>query len=167
LIPTLSKLFSLSLRDVLVLVRAWCLFVYVDWVVSRWAYERWPAWMKVDGVAGHAPVSAAEYGDTETTAAQAEERAVAKRVVQLAEIAGRYNVSQMNCLRRCLVQRALLRRSGIFAKLELGVRKEGQSIAAHSWLTLHQQVLNDSEDVTRRYAQFDSAADRALQQLSA
>jgi hypothetical protein len=140
LIPTLSKLFSLSLRDVLVLVRAWCLFVYVDWVVSRWAYERWPTWMKRELV----EQGGAEVQDCTYEQSDGPSRINALHVVRLSEIAARRHFRPMNCLRRSLVQLRLLQHFGYAVSLVLGVRKSHQSVAAHAWLCDAAGPLNDS-----------------------
>lgn len=57
----------------------------------------------------------------------------------------------MNCLRRCLAQHHLLCKHGFTAEVVFGVRREGESLHAHAWLTLNGVVINDSAEVIEAY----------------
>jgi len=64
----------------------------------------------------------------------------------------RYSWLPGNCLSRSLALLWLLRRHGHDADLRLGVSLDGGTFAAHAWVELEGRVLNDSQDVTTRYA---------------
>lgn len=63
-------------------------------------------------------------------------------------------LGRANCLDRSLTLWALLRRRGIHAGLQLGARKDQECFDAHAWIELDGVVLNDSDDVRQRYAEF-------------
>jgi hypothetical protein len=48
---------------------------------------------------------------------------------------------EAKCLPRALAAQAMLRRRGIASRLCLGVAREGQSLSAHAWLELGQQMI--------------------------
>ncbi len=56
-----------------------------------------------------------------------------------------------NCLSRSLALWWMVRRAGVDATLQLGVSLAGR-FAAHAWVEANGQVLNDTQDVTTRYA---------------
>lgn len=60
----------------------------------------------------------------------------ARRLAQLADIAGRHGIVEETCLRQALLVLGLLRRRGLRPELKLGVRREGNAIAAHAWIEL-------------------------------
>ncbi len=64
----------------------------------------------------------------------------------------RYSWLPGNCLSRSLALLWLLRRNGHDADLRLGVSLDGGTFAAHAWVELEDQVLNDRQDVATRYA---------------
>lgn len=74
-----------------------------------------------------------------------------RQLIKLSESVGRHHFIQVNCLRRCMVQKSLLNRVGISTKLIIGVRKSRQNFAAHCWLTYQNQIINDSQDATSEY----------------
>ena len=51
----------------------------------------------------------------------------------------------------------LLRRQGIASDLRLGMRKDASRFEAHAWVEYLGRVLNDRNDVHRRFAPFDRA----------
>jgi hypothetical protein len=65
----------------------------------------------------------------------------AQRLAQLAAIAGRRGLLEARCLSQSLLVRALLRRNGLDAVLQVGVRKEGGAFDAHAWVELDGQTL--------------------------
>jgi hypothetical protein len=73
------------------------------------------------------------------------------QLIQLSEKVGRHHFVKVNCLRRCLVQKSLLKRLGVPVQLVIGVKKEQQAIAAHCWLTYQNKIINDSTDTTSEY----------------
>jgi hypothetical protein len=73
------------------------------------------------------------------------------QLIKLSEGVGRHHFVKVNCLRRCLVQKTLLARTGISSHLIIGVKKHQQVFAAHCWLTYQNHIINDSQDTTGEY----------------
>jgi hypothetical protein len=65
----------------------------------------------------------------------------AERLAQLAAIAGRRGGVPARCLSQSLLVRALLRRRGLDAVLQVGVRKDGGGFDAHAWVELDGHTL--------------------------
>ena len=142
-----ARLLRTPPADLLLIARAWCLFYRVDWVIRHRDYARWPQWMKIE------PGDAGDQGEVD----QREREAIA-RIIRLSEIAGRHHLRPMNCLRRCLVQRRLLKR------LVLGVKTDA-GLAAHSWLCVGDDVVNDSPAVTQGYERLAAAGEASARSL--
>ncbi len=81
----------------------------------------------------------------------------AKRLVQLAEIAGRRGPIVTTCLRQSLLVYWLLRRRGLDPKLRLGVREGGVVLDAHAWLELHGRSLETGNPAHRAFRSTPSA----------
>lgn len=62
-----------------------------------------------------------------------------------------------NCLSQSLALEWLLRRSGIVPTLRLGVRLGGPKFDAHAWIECDGRVLNDTADVSTRFAPLSSS----------
>jgi hypothetical protein len=60
----------------------------------------------------------------------------AERLAQLTSIAARRGVAPARCLSQALLLRALLRRRGLDAVLQVGVRKDAGEFDAHAWVEL-------------------------------
>jgi hypothetical protein len=65
----------------------------------------------------------------------------ADRLAHLAAIAGRRGILQARCLSQAMLVRALLRRRGLDAVLQVGVRKVGGQFDAHAWVELDGHTL--------------------------
>jgi hypothetical protein len=85
------------------------------------------------------------------------EAAIARafRISRLVGLAVRHGVCRANCLQRSLALWWVLRRNGIYSELHIGTRKEVGLLNAHAWIEVESVVLNDSDDVSRRYEPFD------------
>jgi len=60
------------------------------------------------------------------------------------------------CLERSLALWWLLRRRGVGAEVELGVRKtDAGELEAHAWVEVAGRAVNDGDDVRERFAAFD------------
>jgi hypothetical protein len=79
----------------------------------------------------------------------------ARTVARLVDAAARNGPLPSSCLARSLTLWRLLARQGIGADLRLGVRQEGDRIAAHAWVEYQGAVLNDDAGVHQRFAAFD------------
>lgn len=78
----------------------------------------------------------------------------ALRVGHLARIAGRHVPTNGSCLRQSLLVWWLLRRRGLPAELRIGISQSG-GFAAHAWVELEGQPINDSADVANRFVAFE------------
>lgn len=78
----------------------------------------------------------------------------ALRLGRLARMAGRYVPTNGSCLRQSLLVWWLLRRKGMPAELRIGVRTQ-EGFAAHAWVEVDGQPINDAPDVAERFAPFD------------
>ncbi|HET8655589.1 MAG TPA: lasso peptide biosynthesis B2 protein [Longimicrobiaceae bacterium] len=76
----------------------------------------------------------------------------AKRLERAVALAARYGVCRGTCLSRSLVLLDLMEREGLAGDLRIGVRVPGSVLEAHAWVQLGSVVLNDRDDVERRYA---------------
>ena len=140
------KLFALGWRDLVLLVEAWILLAWVDLLISGLPYKYWSYWLQE-------PVGAVpEPGPVDRHREQN-----VSRVIQLSEAAARNHLRPMNCLRRCFVQQRLLKRRDVASDLHIGVRKTAGGLEAHAWLSSQGRVLNDTPDVSQRYAQLQTA----------
>ena len=83
-------------------------------------------------------------------------------IIKLSEIAGRFHIRKMNCLRRCISQEKMLKKRGFKPCMHIGVRFENQQLKAHAWLTLQGIVINDSADVSTRYSELKANNPQAL-----
>ena len=138
-----KKLLGLGLRDITLLLEAWLLLAWVDFVISVLPYRYWSHWLKGATKAG------------QDFAAKGREKDIAG-IIQLSEAAARNHLRPMNCLRRCLAQQRLLRRRQVSSHMHIGVRKTAKGLEAHAWLTSQGQVLNDEPNVGDRYSQLQS-----------
>ena len=59
------------------------------------------------------------------------------------------------CLTRSLVLQGVLRRYGTQSDLRIGIRKVGEQFAAHAWVEIQGQPINDLADVATRFSPFD------------
>ena len=50
----------------------------------------------------------------------------------------------------------LLRRRHVTSRIHIGVRKGETAMEAHAWLSWQGRVLNDSADVSKRYAELQN-----------
>jgi transglutaminase superfamily protein len=70
-------------------------------------------------------------------------------------IAARHAPYQGNCLSRSLTLWWLLLGQGIHSDLRIGVARPAGQFEAHAWIEYQGVVINDQEDVGRRYSTFD------------
>ncbi|MDH3692366.1 MAG: lasso peptide biosynthesis B2 protein [Gammaproteobacteria bacterium] len=78
-----------------------------------------------------------------------------QRLITAVNIAARYHILPMTCLRRAMTLQAILARRGSFATLRMGVRKSKTEISAHAWLELGSRVINDDPDVHLQFSPLD------------
>lgn len=76
---------------------------------------------------------------------------MAARIVAIADA---HTLCRTSCLDRSLVLCIILNRLGIAGELHVGVRKEAGMLEAHAWVEVNHKVLNDTEDVGKRFLPF-------------
>lgn len=74
-------------------------------------------------------------------AATEDELAAARRLAQLAGIAGRHGAVEATCLRQSLLLYGWLRRRGLNPQLQLGIKPAEGPFQAHAWVELGGQQL--------------------------
>jgi hypothetical protein len=78
-----------------------------------------------------------------------EELAYARRLTELAAIAGRRGLVAATCLRQSLLVYTLLRRRGLDPELQIGVRKDGAGFEAHAWVSLGSPTSPNDADAAQ------------------
>lgn len=151
---SLVKVFKFSITEFFVLIEAWFVFLKWDLLISFTQYENWRS-------------EIGDMSDSAKTANVITEMDVTpleqvKLIIKLSEIAGRFHIRKMNCLRRCLAQKNMLAKRGFTAYMHIGVSIKNNELKAHAWLTLHGKVINDSEDVLSRYSELKVADEHAI-----
>jgi len=148
----ISKLFSLSFNEYKILLKSWILYAKWDWRVSKQSYKKWQKHV----------VSQTASPELETnTSANCNDVNKTLAIINLNEMAGRNHYKHMNCLRRCLSQKELLNSFNIETKLHLGVKFVDGKLAAHSWLSSNNQIINDSAEVISTYKELKTSNDQS------
>ena len=132
-------------RALLLFTEAWFTLLWIDLGIRLLPFRLWRRWLEPAGAAGEGADGAA-----------------VPALVTATERAARHHLLPMNCLRRSLGLRRLLRRRGVPERLHLGVRRGEAGLEAHAWLSSGGRILNDSPDVTRRYAELRGDPARVL-----
>jgi hypothetical protein len=96
----------------------------------------------------------AEYGRPAATASALRDPDVAASLTSGLRRAARFGPYRGNCLSQSLSLLWALRRRGIDADLRLGARMTDGMFSAHAWVERRGRVLNDTPDVTVRFAPF-------------
>lgn len=102
-----------------------------------------------------APLPVSEGRDGPGTGEDGRERAV--RIARVVDIGSRRGPCKGTCLQRSLALWFLLRRRGVESDLRIGVRRDPEDFAAHSWVELDGFVLNDHQEIGSRFAPLDEA----------
>jgi hypothetical protein len=91
-----------------------------------------------------------------TAPTPASDDAVAARAsARLVAAASRFSPFPSSCLSRSIVLWRLLQRRGVPAEIRIGVRPGGNPLAAHAWVEVDGEPVNDTADVAERHAVFD------------
>ncbi len=69
-------------------------------------------------------------------------------------VAARCGLVRGTCLTQSLTLLRLLQREGMMGQLRIGVRMQADQLDAHAWVEVDGQPVNDSPDVTTRYAAY-------------
>ena len=139
--------FKLSPSDWLLLIQAWLLLLVVDLGLRALPFTRLQAWAagRAGDNAAPSPVGAL---------------ATIPQAHRMVDIASRFHLYPMTCLRRSLALQRLLARRGILTELRFGVQKEGGQLLAHAWLEHEGAPIGEPETLSERYATLVSQGTR-------
>lgn len=151
----------LFLYKVVIFIKAWCLFFKWNFIVSYYPYKYWKK-----ALFQH------KNEDIDETTNNSHCKSLHKRrfnhallLIRISEKAGRNHYKLMNCLRRCLVQQALLKSYQIPSEIKLGVLINNEILKAHTWLTVDGKVINDSPAVVEYYSELNKINDVSVKSL--
>lgn len=71
------------------------------------------------------------------------------------------HIVRARCLERSLTLQRLLRKQGVPANLQIGVRSEGDSIAAHAWIEIEGRPIAEPEDIDQRFVPLETLQPRS------
>ncbi len=94
------------------------------------------------------------------TPAEGDRLEQARRTARMVGVAAWRGLYRASCLPQSLALWFLLRRQGIESELRIGVRGNADLFEAHAWVECLGQALNDTEDVSERFAPFSRAASK-------
>jgi hypothetical protein len=72
--------------------------------------------------------------------------------VRAVDVAARHHLYPMHCVPRALALRSLLAEEGIVTEVRIGVRKEGERLAAHAWVEYLGTPIGEPPAVGERFA---------------
>ena len=85
---------------------------------------------------------------------QAAQIKIAQRVQAHISAIVRNSPIEFNCMRRCLALKHILNKQAIYPKFHIGVKLNNEkALHAHSWLSLHGKIINDSESNLNSYTE--------------
>ncbi|MEC4986134.1 MAG: lasso peptide biosynthesis B2 protein [Oscillatoria sp. PMC 1068.18] len=79
-----------------------------------------------------------------------------RQTIQMVRIATRYQQRWVSCLKKSLVLWYLLRRQGVAAELQIGVRIKTGVFQAHAWVQYQGYILGDRQNIQQDYTSFNS-----------
>jgi hypothetical protein len=79
----------------------------------------------------------------------------ARGAARLVNAAARFSPFPHSCLSRSIVLWRLLQRRGVAAEIRVGVRRDRGPMAAHAWVEVDGEPVNDAPDVAERHAVFE------------
>lgn len=139
-----------------IFLHAWWLFLSWDFRIRFLSYQKWKASVFVNKTDDEQNAS--------ITLSQSQQTMI-RKLVHISEKAGRNHLTKMNCLRRCLVQKQLLKSHGFDSELNIGIALSKGKLKAHAWLSINQQPINDSIEVIGEYKKLTTITDQSLSAL--
>lgn len=133
----LQRLTELSWRDRWLLARAAAWFCVHRLAMRLVGFKPWHACLRQS--------AAGLKMDQEVSVCEA------SRVVWSVQAVRRRLFPRATCLDESMVLERLLCRQGIAARLCIGVRKQTSRLAAHAWVEVHGQVVNDDVQNVSQY----------------
>ena len=150
LLKRITQLFSYSYKELWVFIASW--FIYLKWdvLISLFNYKKWQKHL----IKQQLTIESIDKIQPEFVSILT--------LIKINETAGRNHIRKMNCLRRCLCQKEMLNNRSIHSKLHIGVKFVNGKLAAHSWLTHNNQLINDSKEVISTYTELTKLDDKTL-----
>ena len=81
------------------------------------------------------------------------------KTCRMVRAAQRHGLTRSTCLEESLALWYLLGRQNISSRIRIGVRKQAGKFEAHAWVEYEGEALNQSEELHRHYAPFESEFD--------
>ncbi len=81
------------------------------------------------------------------------------KTCRMVRAAQRHGLTRSTCLEESLALWYLLGRQNISSRIRIGVRKQAGKFEAHAWVEYGGEALNQSEELHRHYAPFESEFD--------
>jgi len=78
------------------------------------------------------------------------------KISRMVRAAAHHGFVRASCLEESLTLWYLLRKQGYSSRLRIGVRKTAEKFEAHAWVEHQGAALNQTEEIHRHYAAFDS-----------
>lgn len=128
------KLLSLSCNEWLIFIVSWFTYLKWDLLISLFHYKNWKQQL------GELP-----------QVDESVDFSIIRKLIVINEMAGRNHLRKMNCLRRCLCQKEMLKKRNIQSILHIGVKLTKGKLEAHSWLTCNQVIINDAKEEIAKY----------------
>jgi len=88
-----------------------------------------------------------------------DQKTEARRIARMVNIAAFHGLYRPRCLNRSLVLCHLLEKSGLDCELVMGARLDEGDFSAHAWVEHGDEVLNDDQQVRKKYRRFDQGVD--------
>lgn len=150
LLTRISRLSSYSYSDLWIFVASW--FIYLKWdiLISVFKYKNWSK---------HLLNQQNNTDQNLLNVDHAMNISKIRQLIRINETASRNHMRKMNCLRRCLCQKEILNNRLIQSKLHIGVKFVEGKLAAHSWLTHNNEIINDSQEIITTYTELTHKLD--------
>ena len=78
-----------------------------------------------------------------------------QNIARLVRVAAEHGPYHAKCLEQSLVLHWLLRRQGVDARILFGARKDEEQMLAHAWVEVNGEALNEDNGVHRHFLPFD------------
>jgi len=80
-----------------------------------------------------------------------QEQQIINQSSKMVNLARRYHLYPMTCLRRALALHRILLQQGVLTELRFGAQKENEELVAHAWLEYQGSPIGEPEKVSQRY----------------
>lgn len=153
LFKRMSRLFLYTPSDLWVFIASWFIYFKWDLLISVFKYKNWSNKLfNVDNKSLSAAVNNNHTYNINNI----------RKLIRINETASRNHLRKMNCLRRCLCQKEMLNNRAIYTQLHIGVKFVEGKLAAHSWLTCNNELINDSQEIINTYTELTQKLDSKI-----